>query len=293
MNSTKKAFLQLHIAVFLAGFTGVLGRLIEINEGWLVWYRLILASVMLFGYLYFTGKLVKLDRKVLLQCFFAGSLITLHWVLFYGSIKYANVSVALVCFAATGSFTSFLEPWINKHPFDVFEMILGLLVLVGIYFVFHFDTQYMTGILLGLGAAFLSALFPIYNRRLVQKIPDAKVITLYELIGGWFTLSFVLPFYLKLSPAKYSFPTTMDWLWLFILSLFCTIFVLHLAISSLKKISAFTANLTYNLEPVYGITLAFAIFHENRELNIGFYIGIAIVIFSVFAHSWRVWRKKA
>ncbi len=293
MNSTKKAFLQLHIAVFLAGFTGVLGRLIQINEGWLVWYRLILSSVMLLGYLYFTGKLVKLDRKVLLQCFFAGSLITLHWVLFYGSIKYANVSVALVCFAATGSFTSFLEPWINKHPFDVFEMILGLLVLVGIYFVFHFDTQYMTGILLGLGAAFLSALFPIYNRRLVQKIPDATVITLYELIGGWFTLSFVLPFYLKLSPAKYSFPTSMDWLWLFILSLFCTVFVLHLAISSLKKISAFTANLTYNLEPVYGITLAFAIFHENRELNIGFYIGIAIVIFSVFAHSWRVWRKKA
>ncbi len=292
MNSTKKAFLQLHIAVFLAGFTGVLGRLIQINEGWLVWYRLILSSVMLLGYLYFTGKLVKLDRKVLLQCFFAGSLITLHWVLFYGSIKYANVSVALVCFAATGSFTSFLEPWINKHPFDVFEMLLGLLVLVGIYFVFHFDTQYMTGILLGLGAAFLSALFPIYNRRLVQKIPDATVITLYELIGGWFTLSFVLPFYLKLSPAKYSFPTTMDWLWLFILSLFCTVFVLHLAISSLKKISAFTANLTYNLEPVYGITLAFVIFHENRELNIGFYIGIAIVIFSVFAHSWRVWRKK-
>lgn len=247
---------------------------------------------MLLGYLYFTGKLVKLDRKVLLQCFFAGSLITLHWVLFYGSIKYANVSVALVCFAATGSFTSFLEPWINKHPFDVFEMLLGLLVLVGIYFVFHFDTQYMIGILLGLGAAFLSALFPIYNRRLVQKIPDATVITLYELIGGWFTLSFVLPFYLKLSPAKYSFPTTMDWLWLFILSLFCTVFVLHLAISSLKKISAFTANLTYNLEPVYGITLAFVIFHENRELNIGFYIGIAIVIFSVFAHSWRVWRKK-
>lgn len=292
MNSTKKAFLQLHIAVFLAGFTGVLGRLIQINEGWLVWYRLILSSVMLLGYLYFTGKLVKLERKVLLQCFFAGSLITLHWVLFYGSIKYANVSVALVCFAATGSFTSFLEPWINKHPFDVFEMLLGLLVLVGIYFVFHFDTQYMIGILLGLGAAFLSALFPIYNRRLVQKIPDATVITLYELIGGWFTLSFVLPFYLKLSPAKYSFPTTMDWLWLFILSLFCTVFVLHLAISSLKKISAFTANLTYNLEPVYGITLAFVIFHENRELNIGFYIGIAIVIFSVFAHSWRVWRKK-
>ncbi len=291
MNATTKAFLQLHTAVFLAGFTGVLGRLIHLNEGWLVWYRMLLSTILLFFILLFSKKSIRIEQRFLLQCISVGGMIALHWVFFYGSIKYANISIALVCFAATGSFTAILEPMIYKRKIDLFEILLGLLVLLGIYFIFHFDVQYKTGILLGVAAAFLSALFPIFNKRIIQKVPAANL-TLYELGGGWLLLSLLLPFYLQLSPAATAIPSLTDWFWLLILSLFCTVLAFQLSVSALKKISAFTANLSYNLEPVYGIALAFFIYHENRELGKGFYWGISLILLSVLLQTLRVWKKQ-
>lgn len=256
MHPATKAFLQLHAAVFLAGFTGVLGRLIELNEGWLVWYRMLLSSLLLLLIFFIRKQPIRIERKYLMQCVGIGALIALHWVFFYGSIKYANVSVALVCFAATGSFTAFLEPLLHKRRLDLVEVLLGLLVLLGIYLIFHFDVQYKTGILLGVAAAFLSALFPIFNKRLIRHIPAANL-TLYELSGGWLMLSLLLPLYLQFSPAVKHFPSLNDWIWLLMLALFCTVLAFQLSVNALKKISPFTANLTYNLEPVYGIALAF------------------------------------
>lgn len=291
MNATTKAFLQLHTAVFLAGFTGVLGRLIDLNEGWLVWYRMLLSTLILLLILLFSKKNIRIERRYLLQCISVGGMIALHWVFFYGSIKYANISIALVCFAATGSFTAILEPMIYKRKIDLFEILLGLLVLLGIYLIFHFDVHYKTGILLGVAAAFLSALFPIFNKRIIQKVPAANL-TLYELGGGWLLLSLLLPFYLQFSPASTAIPSWSDWFWLLILSIFCTVLAFQLSVSALKKISAFTANLTYNLEPVYGIALAFFIYHENKELGKGFYWGISLILLSVLIQTLRVWKKR-
>lgn len=291
MNATTKAFLQLHTAVFLAGFTGVLGRLIDLNEGWLVWYRMLLSTLILLLILLFSKKNIRIERKYLLQCISVGGMIALHWVFFYGSIKYANVSIALVCFAATGSFTALLEPMIYKRKIDLFEILLGLLVLLGIYLIFHFDVQYKTGIMLGVAAAFLSALFPIFNKRIIQKVPAANL-TLYELGGGWLLLSLLLPFYLQFSPAVTAIPSVSDWFWLLLLSMFCTVLAFQLSVSALKKISAFTANLTYNLEPVYGIAFAFFIYHENKDLGKGFYLGISLILLSVLIQTLRVWKKR-
>ncbi len=291
MNSTAKAFLQLHTAVFLAGFTGVLGRLINLNEGWLVWYRMLLSALIVFLILLFSKKMIVIEKKYVLQCISIGGIIALHWLFFYGSIKYANVSIALVCFAATGSFTALLEPLLMKRRIDLVEVLLGLLVLLGIYLIFYFDLQYKTGILLGVASAFFSALFPIFNKRLIQKIPVANL-TLYELGGGWLLLSLLLPFYLIVFPAVTSLPSLKDWFWLLMLSLFCTVLAFQLSMLALKKISAFTANLTYNLEPVYGIALAFFIYQENKDLGKGFYFGIGLIVLSVVIQTLRVWRGK-
>lgn len=291
MNATTKAFLQLHAAIFLAGFTGVLGRLIELNEGWLVWYRMLLSAILLFLFLVFSKKSIRINKKYLFQCFFIGVMIAMHWIFFYGSIKYANISIALVCFAATGSFTALLEPLILKRRIDMFEIMLGMLVLLGIYLIFHFDVQYKTGILLGVAAAFLSALFPIFNKRLIQHVP-ASSLTLYELSFGWLFLCFVLPFYFKLSPATKILPSLTDVVWLFVLSLFCTVLAMQLSINALKRISAFTANLSYNLEPVYGIALAFFIFHEDEHLGKGFYMGMALIVLSIAIQTIRVWKNR-
>lgn len=287
----RNAFLQLHAAVFLAGFTGVLGRLIELNEGWLVWYRMLLSAILLFVLMLLRKQILRIEKKYLLRCIGIGALIALHWVFFYGSVKYANVSVALVCFAATGSFTAFLEPLILKRRIDLTEVLLGLLVLLGIYLIFHFDVQYKTGILFGVAAAFLSALFPIYNKKLIQHVP-VSALTLYELSGGWLLLSLVLPFYLQFSPATKHLPSLNDWFWLLMLALFCTVLAVQLSVNALKKISPFTANLTYNLEPVYGIALAFLIYHEEKELGDGFVWGILLIVASVVIQTLRVWKER-
>ena len=159
-----KAFLQLHIAVFLPGFTGILGRLITLNEGLLVWYRLLFTVITLWILYYFQKKLVRIPLIDVVKMAGVGALAALHWVTFYGSIKYANVSVALVCFSATGFFTALLEPFITGRKFIASELLLGLLVILGISLIFHFDPQYKVGIIVGMIAALLAGVFPVYSR---------------------------------------------------------------------------------------------------------------------------------
>jgi drug/metabolite transporter (DMT)-like permease len=287
----KKAFIQLHIAVFLAGFTGILGRLITLNEGLLVWYRVLFSAIALFLIAWMTGRKLKVTKNELFRLILVGATMALHWVFFYGSIKYANVSIGLVCFSAVGFFTAIINPVITKHSIDFVEVALGLLVMLGIYLIFHFDGQYRLGIILGIIGAVLAALFTIWNKKLLEKI-DARVLTTYELAGGWLALTLLLPLYLYLFPADHIVPTLPDFLWLLALSLLCTVLAVNLSMLALKKISPFTVSLTYNLEPVYGILLAFAVYHENKYLGPGFYIGFGIILISVVLQSYRVWRVK-
>lgn len=287
----KKAFLQLHAAILLAGFTGVLGRLITLNEGLLVWYRLLFTVITLWVYFFFIGKIQRISFKELMKIFGAGFIAAMHWVTFYGSIKYANVSVALVCFSAVGFFTALLEPLIFKKPFSWQEIFLGLLVVAGIYLIFHFDPQYKTGIIIGIISALLGSLFPIFNRGFVQR-HSSETVTLYELTGGFISLSLIMPFYSKLFGADHYIPTMSDFFWLLALAWFCTVLAFQLLMNALKKISAFTANLSYNLEPVYGILLAFLLYHENQHLGPSFYVGLGLILLSVVLQSVRIYRQR-
>ncbi|HMG67516.1 MAG TPA: EamA family transporter, partial [Chitinophagaceae bacterium] len=143
----KKAFFQLHIAILLAGFTGVLGRLITLNEGLLVWYRLLISSVTMWILFSLTKKLQRISLKDILKLSGIGFLSAMHWVCFYGSIKYANISVGLICFSAVGFFTALFEPMIYRKRINGTEVLLGLIVIAGIYIIFHFDPKYKTGII--------------------------------------------------------------------------------------------------------------------------------------------------
>lgn len=286
----KKAFIQLHIAVLLAGLTGVLGKLITLNEGLLVWYRLLITVVTLWVLFYIRKKIRRIAARDLWKIFGVGCIAALHWVSFYGSIKYANVSVALVCFSAIGFFTAVLEPLILKHPFSWQEIVLGLMVMVGIYVIFHFDPQYKTGIIIGIISALLGCLFPIFNRSFLQR-HTAETVTLYELTGGLLSLTVMMPLYLALFPAGHYIPTVPDFLWLLVLAWFCTVLAFQLSMNALRKISAFTVNLSYNLEPLYGILLAFIIYKENKYLDPSFYIGLGIIVLAVVLQSLRVYRK--
>lgn len=283
----KKAFIQLHVAVFLAGFTAILGKLITLHEGMLVWYRMLITAVTLMALLYFKKELQRLSLKNIFKIFSVGAIVALHWLTFYGSIKYSNVSVSLTCLSAIGFFTAFLDPIIMRRRIDITEVFLGMLAIAGIYLIFDFYPQYKLGILFGIISALLASLFPIFNKNLLKQF-SSKTITLYEMCGGVIALIFILPFYLKLFPAEYYFPTISDWLWLLVLSWLCTVFAFILSLNALKKVSPFTANLAYNLEPVYGIILAFIIFKENKYLSAGFYYGLGLILLAVILQMLRV-----
>ena len=287
----KKAFIQLHIAVLLAGLTGVLGKLISLNEGLLVWYRLLLTAPSLWLLAMVRRQQVRIDRRDVWRIFGIGGIAALHWVAFYGSIKYSNVSVGLLCFSAIGFFTALVEPLILRHRVDVVELLLGVLVIVGIFFIFQVDPHFKVGIAIGLISAFLGSLFPVLNKRILRRVSSENV-TLYELSGGFLVLTVLMPLYLWLFPAPSLLPGWSDLGWLLILAWACTVLAFNLSMSALQKISAFTVNLTYNLEPVYGILLAFALFREDKYLSTGFYVGFLLILPSIVLQMMRLKKKQ-
>ncbi|HEU5366125.1 MAG TPA: EamA family transporter [Hanamia sp.] len=287
----KKAFLQLHFAVILAGFTAILGKLITLNEGLLTAYRMLLTVIILAIILFFRKQLQKLSWKNTLTLFGVGAIISLHWVSFYGSIKYSNVSVSVTCLSTIGFFTSLFEPLIRRRRVDFVEVFLGLLAIAGVYLIFNFYPEYKTGIIFGIVSAMLACLFPIINKTLLNRF-SPNTVTLYEMSGGFIALCFILPIYLQFFPANYFIPTSSDWLWLLILAGVCTVFAFNLSLHALKHISAFTTNLTYNFEPVYSIILAFIIFKENKFLGAGFYFGFALILLAVSLQMARIYQER-
>jgi drug/metabolite transporter (DMT)-like permease len=286
----KKALIQLHIAIFLAGFTGVLGRLITLNEGLLVWYRLLITAITMWIIFSLTGKLQKISFKDILKISGVGFVAAMHWVTFYGAVKYANVSVALVCFSSVGFFTALLDPLFSRKRIVGTEVLLGLLVIAGIYIIFHFDPKYKTGIIVGTISAVLIAIVMILVRQFVQRINSETFLT-WQMTGGVVTLSLIMPFYLHRFPTTHILPSISDWMWILILAWFCSVLAFQFSVNALKRLSAFTVNISYNFEPLYGILMAFALYGENKELDWSFYVGLTMIILAVGLQMWRVWKQ--
>ena len=276
----KKDYLLLHLSVFIAGFTGVLGRLITLDSAILVWWRMAAAAVLMWLYLVITKQLNNYKLNNLLPMGGVGLLLALHWVFFYASIKASNVSIGVVCFSLVGFFTALFEPIINKHRFSGREFLFSLLTILGIYLIFQFDSRYRLGIILGVVSSALYALFAIANQR-VGKHYEPKNMLLWEMVGGLIGLTCLLPLYNAFIPLGRLYPVGLDYPYLAFMVVVCTIGLCLLQIIVLQKISAFTVNLTYNLEPVYSIILSMFIFSEYKELNYSFVIGIVLTILSV------------
>lgn len=286
----KKALVQLHIAVLLAGFTGILGSLISLNEIWLVWYRIAITLATLYILRLILPAPTQISWKQKIRLMGIGMIIAFHWVFFYGSIKLSNVSVGLVCFASVGLFTSVTEPLLNRTRFSPREFLLGLISMAGIYIIFHFDNRYRTGILMGTISSLLAAIFSALNKKYVEETPRREMLY-QEMRGGFAGLSLLLPLYLHFFPALQIWPGNADWVWLIIMSWACTILAFEFMLSSLRHVSAFTQTLTLNLEPVYGITMAFVFFGENRLLPESFYLGCTLIFVSVGLQMFWIYGK--
>jgi drug/metabolite transporter (DMT)-like permease len=286
----KQALIKMHLAVFLWGFTGILGKKIQLGEYPLVYYRMVLTSIILFIILKLVKEFSMPTRKQFLQLAGVGCIIAIHWVAFYGSIKYSNICVAMVCLSTSGIYIALLEPIFYKTKIKPNEILFSCVALLGMAFIYKFETQYTKGILFGLFSALLAAVFTLLNKKIVSQHP-ARLVAFYEISSGSFLLLLLWPLYIYYFPQIDSIPDLSDIFYLLLLSFFCTVLGQSLALSALKKLSSFTVVLTVNLEPVYGIILAFLFYHENKDLSQYFYIGIALIALSVGLHVWSMYRE--
>ena len=290
-SDVTKAYVQMHLSILLWGATAVIGKSINMSEGLLVWYRMIITTISLFTFILFTGKSFRVSSKKILALFGIGMLLMIHWLFFYGAIKYSNVSVTLSLFSSTTLFTALIEPVITKKKFNRAELIYSLMAIAGIGVIFKSDTNsYTVGIVLAILAAFVGAFFNILNKGVVHEV-SSEVVSFYELLSGLIGLTIFLPLYIHIFHPANLVPSTQDWTLLFILAVFCTHFPLVLSLNALRHLSAFTLNLSINLEPVYGIALAFFIFGEHKHLNNGFFLGTALIMLSVILHSYFASRQ--
>ena len=278
-NDKLKNYLHLHVLVFIAGFTAILGQLITIEAIPLVWYRMLFALVFIALYAYFSKAKVLIPFKSILNLSFAGVLIALHWITFFGSIKASNISIALAMFSTGAFFASLIEPMIYKRKIIWYEIVFGLIVIVGVIIITQSELKHLLGIVLGIVSAFFSSMFAVLNGKFLEK-HTATVITFYEFISGVLFISVYLLFAENGFSQVFFALHLSDFVYLFILASICTAYAFIASVYVMRYISPYTVVLTYNLEPIYGIILAIIIFPEKEKMSLDFYIG-AIVIISV------------
>ena len=275
MTSSTRAWLQMHFCVLLWGFTAILGKTITLPALPLVWLRMVVVTLALLLLPAFWKGLGRMSPRLMLIYAGIGALVTAHWITFYSAIKIANASVAATCMALTPVFVALVEPVLVKRRFDVRELFFGVAVVPGVALVVGGTPGGMrTGIAVGIAAALFGALFSTLNKKFVHD-GDAITVTGLEMVVGAVCLAFISP---------HVWPNRHDALLILALAVGCTLVPYVLSLVALRHLSAFSASIAVNMEPVYDILLAIPLLGEQRELGLAFYLGVAIIMIVVFSH---------
>ena len=269
--------------VFLWGFTSIFGALIDLNPIFIVWLRLAIASILIFIYLFFFNvSSLKLSTSSFLKFLLGGFLISIHWYLFFYSIKISSISLTLSILSTASLMTSFLEPIFYKRPFKIYELLFGLVAVLGLLLIFGTQSENYLAITLSLICTLLSVLFSLLNGHLVQKYSSIQI-SFYELIFGLLIISSII------ISSEYKFSKlylikSSEWIYIFILGSLCTAYAFVASTYILKFITPYTMMMSLNLEPVYGIFFSLIIFGEKEYMGIQFYIGSIVILFCVFGN---------
>ncbi|RZJ66210.1 MAG: DMT family transporter [Flavobacterium sp.] len=275
-NANLKSYLNLHLIVFIWGFTGVLGELISIGGTDLVWYRMLLASVFLFAYLVVTRQPFILPWKVVLRLTFVGLLIAIHWVLFFTAIKVSNVSITLAMFSMGAFFAAVLEPFFYDRKMLWYEVLFGLVIIAALCLILNVEFRYFTGMVLALTSVFFGVIFTLLNGKLTKE-HNPTVITLYEFVSGFLFVTVYLAINNSFTPDFFKLSGN-DWLLLLLLASVCTAYAFTASVEIMRRLTPYTVMLTTNLEPVYGIVMAWFIIGETERMSTPFYFGAALII---------------
>ena len=283
MTPAIKAQWQMHACVLLWGFTAILGKAITLPAMALVVWRMGLVAAALLLVPRVWRGMAALPARLLLVYAGIGVLVALHWLTFYGAIKLANASVAVTCLALATVFVPMVEPWITGKRFEPRELLLGVAVVPGVALVVGGVPACMRlGIVVGTVSAVLVAFFGALNKRYVTQA-DPLTVTCVELGAGGLVLALLTPL-LPWFGSPLMLPGLNDAVLLLVLAMACTLLPFALSLVALRHMSAFSAQLAVNLEPIYAIVLAVLLLNEQRELGAMFYAGVAIILAGVFAH---------
>ena len=285
-----KHYLHLHFLVFIAGFTAILGEVITIGSIALVWHRMFIALLLTFLFLIYKGYNLIINKKNLLRFSIAGIIIALHWITFFEAIEQSNISITLAMFSTGAFFASLLEPIFFKRKVRPVEIILGFLVICGVFIILNANINSFIGVVLGITSALLASLFSVLNGKLVQK-NNPVVISFYEFFSGVIFILLYLIFSGTLAELTITSLISYDYLYIFILGSICTAYAFIASVHILKYLSPYTLVLTYNLEPVYGILLAIFIFPESEKMEFSFYVGTLIILSTIIINSILKYRK--
>ncbi len=284
--ATLKDYLQLHFIVLIWGFTAIIGLLITIPSVEIVFYRTLISFIALGILLYLRKRNFLLGTREIIKISSTGLLIAAHWILFFAAARVSTASVCLAGMATCTLWTSILEPVMTQRKIKYFEVMLGLIVIGGLYVIFTFEFNHALGLFMAIASAFLSSLFTVINGKFSTR-HNPYMITFYEMIGACIGTVAFFPVYLRYFAGENQLqlsPSAMDWLYLAILAIICTVYAYSISVELMKRMSAFTINLTVNMEPVYGIILAYLIFREAEKMTSGFYFGTLIILLSVLAY---------
>ena len=279
-----KYYIHLHLLVFIAGFTAILGELISISSIPLVWHRMLIATLLTLIYLIISKNKVSIDFKTFLKLSLPGLIIALHWITFFEAIEQSNISITLAMFSTAAFFTSFIEPLIFRRRIIYYEIIMGLLVITGVYLITMAEISYLNGIILGVLSALFSSLFSVFNGMLVKKYSPV-IISFYEFLSGVVFITIYLIITKSFSSIYIEGIFSLDYLYLFILGSVCTAYAFIAAVDLMKYLTPFTVVLTYNLEPVYGIILAILLFPDQEKMSFMFYIGAILILATIIINS--------
>lgn len=282
-NNYLKSYLNLHFIVFIWGFTAVLGALITVGDTTLVWYRMGLAGFFLLLYLVYKKQSIRLPMKSIVKLVLVGFLIAIHWIYFFKAIKVSNVAITLAMFSMGSFFASILEPLIYKRKMLWYEVLFGLIIIAGLFIIMQVEIKYLEGILYALFSVFIGVLFTLFNGKLIQQ-HDSTVITVYEFFAGFLFVSVYLLFEGKFNVGFFQISGN-DWMLILLLSSICTAYAFTASVAVMKRLSPYTVMLTTNLEPVYGILLAYFLIGEDEKMSTPFYIGSVIILITVILNG--------
>lgn len=285
MNLELKSYFKLHFIVLIWGFTAILGLLIALPAVEVVLFRTFLATLALGVLLTARRRNFAIGNREIIKIVATGFIIAAHWILFFWAARVSTASVCLAGIATCSFWTSLFEPVMTNRKVKIYEVILGVVVVFGLYIIFRFEFQYALGITMAVISAMLASIFTVLNGQFTHR-HNPYTITFYEMLGAFLGTILFLPFY------AYYFnegnvqltPTALDWIYLLILSILCTVYAFSASVKIQQVLSAFVVNLTVNLEPVYGIILAFLIFGKDEEMSAGFYLGTFIILLSVLSY---------